>query len=184
MDPIILIGPIGAGKTTVGKLLADKLSLPFYSLDEEARQYTEPLGYSDDQYDRIKKEKDLPAAYEYARDFFDEAVVQFLKTHDAGVFDFGGGHPVVPDPLKRQRIHKALEPYNQIFLLMPTPHVEESLGILRERNELAEDEFDFNSLYFKERTFWDIAKHIVYTQGKTPEQTAAEIVTIVKGGRA
>ena len=33
--PLILIGPTGAGKTTVGRLLATKLNSPFLDLDEE-----------------------------------------------------------------------------------------------------------------------------------------------------
>jgi len=33
--PLILIGPTGAGKTTVGRLLSMKLALPFFDLDEE-----------------------------------------------------------------------------------------------------------------------------------------------------
>ena len=33
--PLILIGPTGAGKTTVGRLLATKLNVPFLDLDEE-----------------------------------------------------------------------------------------------------------------------------------------------------
>ncbi|MDY3965210.1 MAG: shikimate kinase, partial [Prevotella sp.] len=33
MKRIILIGYMGAGKTTVGKVLAKKLGMPFYDLD-------------------------------------------------------------------------------------------------------------------------------------------------------
>jgi shikimate kinase len=176
MEPIILIGPIGAGKTTVGKLLAQKLSLPFYSLDEEAPRYTVPLGYSDDHYDLLKKQKGPFAAYDYAREFFDEAVLQFLAAHDQGIFDFGGGHPVVPDIKKQERIVNALKPYSHIFFLMPTSDIEESLSILRKRNELSEDEADFNTLYFKDKTYWEIAKFIIYTEGKSPEQTCEEIL--------
>jgi hypothetical protein len=33
-------------------------------------------------------------------------------------------------------------------------------------------------LYFQNgnRTFWEIAKHVIYTHGKTPEETCAEIL--------
>jgi len=180
MKPIILIGPIGVGKTTIGKLLAQKLSIPFFSLDEEEKQHTVPVGYDVTQYDFIKEQQGSLAAYEYARGFFDEAVVRFFAEHNNGVFDLGGGHPVVPDPKKQQRIKKVLEPYRNIFLLMPTQDVAESLDILRKRNEVAEGEDDFNVLYFKDKTFWDIAKFVMYTEGKTPKETCKEILEKLK----
>jgi shikimate kinase len=33
------------------------------------------------------------------------------------------------------------------------------------------------------RYYYDLAKHIVYTEGKTPEETCAEIIEIITGGR-
>lgn len=174
--PIIFIGPIGAGKTTIGKMIAEKLSIPFYSLDEEEKQYTGPVGYDEAHYDLIKEQQGPFPAYEYARGFFDEAVVRFLAAHKDGVFDLGGGHPVVPDPQKQERIKKALEPYKNIVLLMPTQDTEESLKILYKRNEITDEIPDFNVLYFKDKTFWDIAKVIVYTEGKTPEETCGEVL--------
>ena len=175
-EPIILIGPIGAGKTTIGKLLAEKLSIPFYSLDEEGKQYTASLGYSDEQYDHTKEQEGPFPAYEYARGFFDEALVRFLDAHDDGVFDLGGGHPVVPDEQKQQRINALLKPYSNIILLMPMENLDESLTILRKRNEITDEIPDFNALYFKDRTFWDLAKFVVYTEGKTPEETCGEVL--------
>ncbi len=179
MQPVILIGPIGAGKTTVGQLLAQKFSVPFYSLDEEEQKYTAPLGYDINHYDLLKQKQGPFAAYEYARSFFDETVIRFLAAHQNGIFDLGGGHPIVPDQKKQKRILEALTPYANIFLLLPTGNVKESLDILRKRNELADDEEDFNVLYFKDKTFWDIAKFIIYTEGKTPEETCGEIIRVL-----
>ena len=42
---IILIGPIGAGKTTIGHLLADTLGLPLCSIDHVRSTYYEKVGY-------------------------------------------------------------------------------------------------------------------------------------------
>lgn len=39
-DNIYLIGPMGAGKTTIGKLLAQELQLPFYDSDKVIEEQT------------------------------------------------------------------------------------------------------------------------------------------------
>jgi shikimate kinase len=178
---IILIGPIGAGKTTIGRMVAEKLSLPSYSLDAEPQLATS-LGYDVEQYKSILIKNGPRAAYEYRRSFYDRLVPKFLAAHDHGVLDFGGGHPVVPDREKQEAIKKAFEPYPHIFLLMPSPDVAESLSILRTRNRLADDQPDLNEIYFRDgnRTYWEIAKHHIYTAQKTPEQTCQEIVAILK----
>lgn len=157
-------------------MLSKKLSIPFYSLDEEEAQYTTTLGYSEETYNQIRETQDAFAAYEYARGFFDEAVVRFLAAHSNGILDMGGGHPVVPDSKKQERINAALKPFSNIFLLMPTEDLQESLKILYKRNEITESVPDFNSLYFKDRTFWGIAKFVVYTEGKTLKETCDEII--------
>jgi shikimate kinase len=178
---IILIGPIGAGKTTIGQMVAGRLSLPSYSLDAEPHLATS-LGYDIERYKQIGMKDGLRAAYEYRRSFYDRLIPLFLATHDHGVLDFGGGHPVAPDRQKQAAIKNALEPYPHVFLLMPTPDIKESLEILRRRNGLAEEQQDLNELYFRDgnRAYWQIAKHHIYTAKRTPEETSQEILAILK----
>jgi shikimate kinase len=181
MKPIIFIGPIGAGKSTLSKMIAEELSLPSFSLDAEEHLATS-VGYDVKRYEQMQEEQGLLDAYEYRRSFYDRLVPLFLASHDHGVLDLGGGHPIVPDRIKQETIKRVLEPYENIVLLMPTSNSAESIKILRKRNQLADDEPDLNELYFHNgnRTFWEIAKFPVYTEGKTPEQTHAEILKLLK----
>jgi hypothetical protein len=105
----------------------------------------------------------------------------FLASHEHGVLDLGGGHPIVPDRDKQAVIKKALAPYEHVFLLMPASDHHESIRILRKRNQLADGQPDLNELYFQNgnRMFWEIAKFAVYTEGKTPQQTYAEVMSLL-----
>ncbi len=63
-EPIILIGPLYAGKTTVGKLLAEGLGRPFVLPDRTERPYQKPeylnpdlneILSADDHFNRLVK---------------------------------------------------------------------------------------------------------------------------------
>ena len=45
---IILIGPIGAGKSTVGSLLDTRIGLPQCSMDEYRWNYYKEIGYDEE----------------------------------------------------------------------------------------------------------------------------------------
>ncbi|HUM68963.1 MAG TPA: shikimate kinase, partial [Chloroflexota bacterium] len=109
-EPIILIGPVFAGKSTVGKLLAEKLGWSFVSLDGLERGYIRSAGYDEAVVAAIREAEGPFAGYSYRRQFFDTAVTQFLAEHHSGVLELGGGHPIVPDPVKQERINQALAP--------------------------------------------------------------------------
>ena len=164
-------------------MVAEELSLPQFSLDKE-EHLAAAVGYEVARYKQIGKEKGLLVAYEYRRSFYDRLVPLFLASHDLGVLDLGGGHPIASDRAKQEVIKNALAPYPHIFLLMPTLDAGESIEILRKRNQLADGIPDFNALYFKNgnRAFWEIAKFAVYTEGKTPSQTCAEVMGLLSSG--
>ena len=180
MEVVILIGPIGAGKTTIGRIVAEKLGVNFYSLDEEEKSYTLSHGYSDDYYETLRREQGLIAADKYRRSFFVEAIKSFLAAHDQGILELGGGHPIALNSTEQETIKKLLEPYKKVIFLMPTENIEEALDILKKRNQLTEPAEDLNTIYFKDKTFWEIAKYIVYTKGRTVHETAKEVLEYIK----
>ena len=80
---IFLIGFMGSGKTTIGKKLANKLTIPFFDIDEEV----------------INDEgKDISTIFEldgedYFREKEHEKLAQLINENEAFVISTGGGTP-------------------------------------------------------------------------------------------
>lgn len=53
--PVILIGPICSGKTTVGEIISNKLDIPQCSIDDVRFDYYKEIGFSKEQQERIRK---------------------------------------------------------------------------------------------------------------------------------
>ena len=178
-EPIILIGPMKAGKSTVGKLLAERLDLPYVSLDRFEKRYIEAVGYDDALARKIQAEEGDLAWYTYRRGFFDTAVICFLEEHSEGILDFGGGHPILPDETKQARVNDALAPQRNVILLLPTPDLEESIQILKARQKPKYLNPDLNEIFLADNHFDEMAKYVFFTEGKTPEAVCAEIMQVL-----
>ncbi len=174
---IVLIGPIGAGKSTLGKLLADRLSLPQCSMDELRYNYYKEIGY-DEEFAKLKRENGkVWELQRYWKPFEIHAVERLLSERSQCVIDFGGGHSVYEDATLFQRVQQALAPYYNVFLLLPSPDLDESIKILDERNQFEVDETrSLNEFFVRHSSNYKLAKFIVYTKDKTPEETCEEIL--------
>ena len=172
---IILIGPIRAGKSTVGKLLAERLHLPQRSLDIIFDSYLDGIGYDRNHAAELKK----IGFYEltkYWKAFEPYGVEQIVSEPEAAVIDLGGGHSIFDDEILFTRVKKALSPFPNVILIMPSPDMEESIAILNERtNGYVSNGYDFHENFVRSRCNYELAKHTVYTKGKTPEETCEEI---------
>ena len=177
---IILIGPIGAGKSTIGKLLAEKLNVPQVETDELRFDYYKEIGY-DEEVARSKWEAEgFWGVYRYWKPFEAHAVERLLAEHKDCVIDFGAGHSVYEDEALFERVRNALSGYTNVILLLPSPDPEESIAILNEREEsLREMKPNINEHFVRHRSNYDLAKHTVYTKGKTPEETCEEILRVL-----
>lgn len=182
---IVLIGPICAGKSTVGKVLAEKLGLPQVELDEIRWDYYKEIGYDSATAKQIADTEGAIALLRHWKPYETYAVERVIATYSNCVIDFGAGHSVYEDAALFERVQAALAPLPYVILILPSPDLEESVVILNARFEkLLEREMGsvdpellkLNEHFVKHPSNHKLAKRVVYTQDKSPEETAAEII--------
>ncbi|MEO1589762.1 MAG: AAA family ATPase [Cyanobacteria bacterium J06632_22] len=176
---IILIGPIGVGKSTQGKLLAKRLGLPQHAMDDLRWDYYDEIGYDHALAQQKRTTEGMKSVIQYWKPFEAYAVERLLSDHQNCVIDFGAGHSVYSDKLLFERVQQALAPYPNVVLLLPAPDIHESLQILSQRNrDLPSDTHAINERYLRHPSNSILARHTVYTKSKSPEETCAGILQI------
>ena len=186
--PLILIGPMHAGKSTIAALLAERWGVRRIGMDTVRWDYYREIGYS---------EADQKAAYErggfagmvaYWKPFEAHAVERLLSdvANEPCVIDFGAGHSVYEDPALFGRVKKAMQPF-AVVLLLPSPNVQESIEILHRRRDEIRPQHrgkptDVNEHFVRHPSNRLLAKFTVYTKDRTPEQTADEIANLLPPG--
>ena len=182
---IILIGPISAGKSTVGALLAEKLRMPQLSMDEVRWDYYKEIGFVEEAQKEIAEKHGFKGLLDYWKPFEAHAVARLLEDHQGYVFDFGAGHSVYDDEQLFGRVASVLEPYDNVILLLPSPDLDESVRIVRERflhdHEMdgVFDGFDLHEYFVRHPSNQRLAKYVVYTDGKSPQETCDEILGLM-----
>lgn len=189
---IILIGPIGSGKSTIAQLLSEQCGLPRQSLDALRWDYYAEIGYDEKTAAEINEKEGFAGVYRYWKPFEVHAVERVLAEHPGSVIDFGAGHSVFETEELFLRARAALEPFQNVVLLLPSEDPEESMAILQARyiHEPDEDEAAVESImavnehFVRHPSNRRLARLVVYTKGKNPAETCAEIVQWVKAARA
>ena len=178
----MLIGPVGAGKSTLGQLLSKALNIPSVDLDDIALKYYQENGFGHDEYLRIQKKHGPLSAYRYWSPSLAYAVDRFFAEHKECVFSLGAGHTHFEDETLFKQVQKALKPFINIVLLLPSANLDLSEQILKKRCLQQRDKdwiiegFDFFQHWVKDKCNHQLATLIVYTEGNSPEQTCDEIL--------
>ncbi|RDZ11753.1 shikimate kinase [Priestia megaterium] len=177
--PIILIGPMCAGKTTVGEMVAKKLNIPQCSMDEVRFYYYSEIGFSKETQQNIREKQGFQGMYAYWKPFEAYAVKRILEDYQHAVIDFGAGHSVYEDIKLFQQVEKTLKPYQSLFLLLPSADREESIQILHQRLHQVTDDndvFELNKHFVTHPSNHILAKQTFYTKGKSADTVAEEII--------
>ncbi len=185
---IILIGPLGAGKTTVGQLLAEKLDLPYCSIDAVRQAFYQQVGYDQTIASQIAASaQGIQGVLRYSKPFEARMVEAVLADHH-DIIDFGASNSVYDDEDLFARVETILAPYPNVILLLPSPDLDESVEVLKNRltqmlteagKEFTAELFELNAYFVRHPSNHRLAKLVVYTKDKTPEEICDELVKIL-----
>jgi len=179
---IILIGPVGVGKSTMGQLLSESLNILHVDLDHIAEKYYQENGFSSDEFSKVNREFGFLTAYRQWWSSLAYAVERVIDEHHNCVISLGAGHSHYEDKELFDRVQKALMPFSNIVLLLPSPDLDLSVKIIRERSlsqrgiHWKPSGYDFIEHWIKDECNHRLATLTVFTEGKSPEQTRDEII--------
>ena len=129
---IILIGPIGAGKSTIAILLAERLGLPRCGMDDLRWPYMREVGYDEEVRKQIRRQdKHDRNVFAYWKQFEPHMVERLLAENRNCVIDFGACQSVYENEADFARVQIALSEYQNVILLLPCEDFDESLRILK-----------------------------------------------------
>jgi shikimate kinase len=166
---VVLVGPPGSGKSTVGESLAARLGVAFRDTDADV-EATAGMSISE-----IFVEQGEPRFRELER----AAVADALAEHD-GVLALGGG--AVMDPTTEE----ALRGHRVAFLDVGITDAARRIGFNRDRPLLIQNpRAQWIALMEKRRPVYErVATLVVKTDGRTPDDVASEIAAQLSDGQS
>jgi shikimate kinase len=179
----LLIGPVAAGKSTLGPLVAARLELPFLDLDDVAETYYEEVGYGMAALKEVTAKVGTWRSYQWWQRAHPHAIRRGLEDYPGTVIALGAGQSVYDDPVLFEEVRGLLTDLHPV-LVLPSPDLDRSWEVLRERS-LRERDYawvmdgvDLLDVWVRGPQNHELARSTVYTEGRTPGEVADEIAAL------
>lgn len=165
-NSIILIGPMGVGKSTIAEKLYEKTKLPKISLDD--RIFLSSIYSEREKFDNFK-------------DFEFYLTTRVLSgINQPTVIDFGAGHSIYENPLMFIEMKKFLTKFQNVVFLIPSQDKEISLNIvnqrLTEKRNVNNQQLNDNRHFVYSPCNESLATITEYTFNKSPEEISNDII--------
>ncbi|WP_250405497.1 shikimate kinase [Streptomyces cellostaticus] len=179
---MVLVGPAGAGKTTLGREIAARTQRAFVDLDAVADGFYAQVGWSIAKLRaRIAVIGRLAAEAEWepARA---HAVACAVADHPDTVIALGAGHTSYTGHQHLAMVRTALGRCHDVVRVLPSTQREISLTVLRRRCTADKgrswiiDGHDFLAHWLDDPGTQLVATRTIYTSDETPAQTAARLL--------
>lgn len=180
MTLTVLIGPPGAGKSTIAPLVAELTGRAFVEADDAATPWYSAAGWS---VDRLRARSEQVGFEEAHREWevaLVAAVVGLTGEHDDVVLALGAGHTHITDPGLFAEVEQALVGAD-VALLRPTGEMGSTLAVLRRRcldskgHGWEVDGVDWLQRWLTDGLDERLATRMVLTQGQSPDGTARRV---------
>jgi shikimate kinase len=157
---VVLVGPMGAGKTTVAGLLAEAWAVPVRDTDADIVATT----------GREISDIFVESGEDHFRELEADAVASALAEHH-GVLALGGG------AVMRAETRELLADVPVVFLRVGLSDAVKRVGLGVGRPMLLGNVRSRIKVLLDERTplYESVATHVVDTDGRTPDEVAAEV---------
>jgi len=171
MKKIVLVGYMGSGKSTIGKILSEKTGIPFFDLDEIIEKNTQ----------KTISELFLEIGEIKFRKLEHETLNHFLATQFSFILSLGGGTPCYAN----NHLQLLKEGITSVYLKASLQELIRRLEPEKKHRPLiaskdGEDFQEFIAKHLFERSyFYNQAKYVVSVDAKTPAAIADEIISIL-----
>jgi shikimate kinase len=164
---VVLVGPPGSGKSTIGRLVADKRGVEFRDTDSDIEATA----------GKTVSDIFIEDGEERFRALEADAVRDALKQHD-GVLALGGGAVINADTREELRGHRV------VFLDVGLTAAAERVGFAQSRPLLVlNPRAELKRLMSERRPLYEsVATATVRTDDRSPDDVAAEVLALVEDG--